>query len=125
TAEQLVGSGQQPLQRADMTQDQMGGGGIARQELPGRLDGSVRRLDGDLRRRQIAANPEIQVGNLREPVAHGVILLLQHYAFPPLYGQHPVIFSSSWGSTPGTRAGPRRGRRAVRAPKSAPPSTAP
>jgi len=83
STEQRVGRGQQPLLGADATQDEMGVGGIGRQEPPGGLDGGVRRLDGDLRRRQVAADQDVQVPDLRESVAHGVLLLLHHYAGPP------------------------------------------
>jgi hypothetical protein len=56
----------------DAAKNEMGMFGIGRQELPGCLDGRVNRLNGDLRRGEIAADKDVEVRDLGKGWTHRI-----------------------------------------------------
>ena len=70
-AEQEVGRGEQALGGRHATQDQMGVFGVGREELAGGFNARVARLDGDLGRREVRADQDVQVPNLGERLHAG------------------------------------------------------
>ena len=70
TTEQVVGGRQEAVFGRDGAEDEVRVVGVGREVSAGRFDGRVGRLNGDLRRRQIAADEDVDVRNLAERGFH-------------------------------------------------------
>jgi hypothetical protein len=68
--EESVGGSEQALLRIDHTEDQVWVLGGSRQETAGCFETGVDGLNGDLRRRQVPADQDVQVSNLRVRSVH-------------------------------------------------------
>jgi hypothetical protein len=92
---QAIRGSQQATLGIDRTEDEVGMIGVRGKETPGRVDGGVNGLDGNLGRGKVPADQDVEMSNLRERSGHGSFLLLA------LYG----VASESEGPRPGFRPG--------------------
>jgi len=75
----MIRRGQEALFGANAAEDEVWMFGIRGQELARCFNGGMRRLHGDLRRRQVAAHQHVEMGNLAEWLDH---ISLRQQSYP-------------------------------------------